>query len=62
VEAVQYFEANGEVCPAGWKKGGLTMKDNIKDSKTYFEAVSAYNFDPRPTSRFILMDPRESVP
>ena len=21
IDAVQFFEANGEVCPAGWQKG-----------------------------------------
>lgn len=36
VEALQYFETNGEVCPANWKKGDLTIKPNLKDSKEYF--------------------------
>ena len=36
VEALQYFETNGEVCPANWKKGSLTIKPNLKDSKEYF--------------------------
>jgi len=36
VEALQYFETNGEVCPANWKKGDLTIKPNVKDSKEYF--------------------------
>lgn len=36
IEALQYFENHGEVCPANWKKGGLTIKPNIKDSKEYF--------------------------
>ena len=26
VDALQYHEANGEVCPAGWKKGDKAMK------------------------------------
>lgn len=26
VDAVQYFEEHGEVCPAGWKKGDAGMK------------------------------------
>ena len=25
VDALQFFEANGEVCPAGWKKGDVGM-------------------------------------
>ncbi|KAJ3274312.1 hypothetical protein HDV01_003156 [Terramyces sp. JEL0728] len=37
VEAIQFHAKHGEVCPAGWKKGAATMKDNIKDSKSYFE-------------------------
>jgi len=36
VEALQYFEANGEVCPANWKKGDATIKPNPKDSKEFF--------------------------
>lgn len=36
VEALQYFETNGEVCPANWKKGDLTIKPNVKDSKEFF--------------------------
>ena len=26
IDAVQFFEENGEVCPAGWKKGEKGMK------------------------------------
>lgn len=26
IDAVQFFEENGEVCPAGWKKGSAGMK------------------------------------
>ncbi|KAJ3256625.1 hypothetical protein HK103_005259 [Boothiomyces macroporosus] len=37
VEAIQFHAQHGEVCPAGWKKGAPTMKDNPKDSKAYFE-------------------------
>jgi len=37
VEALQYFEANGEVCPANWKKGKATIKPNPKDSQEFFE-------------------------
>ena len=28
VDALQHFEANGEVCPAGWNKGKAAMKAN----------------------------------
>ena len=40
VDALQYFEANGEVCPANWKQGGLTIKPTPKGSKAYFEKAS----------------------
>ncbi len=34
VDALQYFEKNGEVCPANWKPGGDTI--NTKDANKYF--------------------------
>jgi alkyl hydroperoxide reductase subunit AhpC len=40
VDALQYFEQNGEVCPANWKKGSLTIKPNPKDSREYFEKAN----------------------
>ena len=36
VEALQFNEKYGEVCPIGWKSGSPTMKDNPKESKEYF--------------------------
>lgn len=41
VEALQYFEKNGEVCPANWKEGARTIKPTVDDSKTFFEAEYA---------------------
>lgn len=41
VDALQHFETHGEVCPANWKKGGLTIKPNPKDSREYFEKANA---------------------
>ena len=38
VEAFQYVEKNGEVCPAGWKPGQKTMKADPKGSQEYFAA------------------------
>jgi peroxiredoxin (alkyl hydroperoxide reductase subunit C) len=35
IDAVQYFEAHGEVCPAGWKKGDVGMKANPKGVAEY---------------------------
>jgi alkyl hydroperoxide reductase subunit AhpC len=41
VNALQYFEKNGEVCPADWKAGARTIKANPKDSKEFFAAEYA---------------------
>ncbi len=38
VQALQYFEKNGEVCPANWKEGARTIKPTVQDSKTFFSA------------------------
>lgn len=35
VDAVQHFEENGEVCPAGWQKGKVGMKASIKGVADY---------------------------
>ena len=37
VEALQYFEKNGEVCPANWREGARTIKPTPKDSKSFFQ-------------------------
>jgi alkyl hydroperoxide reductase subunit AhpC len=36
VQAFQYTDKHGEVCPAGWKPGKATIKPGIKESKEYF--------------------------
>ena len=41
VEALQYFEKNGEVCPANWKEGARTIKPSVDDSKEFFNAEYA---------------------
>jgi alkyl hydroperoxide reductase subunit AhpC len=41
IKALQFFETNGEVCPADWKEGSRTIKPNPKDSKTFFSAEYA---------------------
>jgi len=38
VQALQYFEKNGEVCPADWKAGKRTIKADVKGSKELFGA------------------------
>ncbi len=41
VEALQFFEANGEVCPANWKNGARTIKPGVNESKEFFSAEYA---------------------
>ncbi len=36
VKALQFFEKNGEVCPANWNEGSKGMKPNNEGLKTYF--------------------------
>jgi len=40
VQAFQFTDVHGEVCPAGWKPGDKTMKPDPKGSKTYFEKAN----------------------
>ena len=39
VDALQYFEENGEVCPANWHKGEKTIKPDPNASKEFFHEV-----------------------
>ncbi|KAF1787628.1 Peroxiredoxin, C-terminal [Phytophthora cactorum] len=39
IEAFQFHEEHGDVCPANWKKGAKGMTANPKDSLKYFETV-----------------------
>ncbi|KAE9007285.1 hypothetical protein PR003_g15811 [Phytophthora rubi] len=39
IEAFQFNEEHGDVCPANWKKGAKTMTAHPKDSLKYFETV-----------------------
>jgi len=39
VQAFQFTDKHGEVCPAGWKPGGKTIKPDVKESKAYFETA-----------------------
>ena len=41
VQALQYFEKNGEVCPANWKEGSRTIKPTVGESKKFFSAEYA---------------------
>ncbi len=38
VKALQYFEVNGEVCPANWQEGSRTIKADVEGSKEFFGA------------------------
>ncbi|MCY3005986.1 MAG: peroxiredoxin [Planctomycetota bacterium] len=38
VKALQFFEKNGEVCPADWKEGKRTIKPGVSESKEFFGA------------------------
>jgi len=38
VQAFQFTDTHGEVCPAGWKPGDDTMKPDVNGSKSYFAA------------------------
>lgn len=38
VKALQYFEKNGEVCPADWQEGSRTIKADVEGSKEFFGA------------------------
>jgi len=39
IDALQFFEKNGEVCPANWKPGQASMKADPKGSQEYFSKV-----------------------
>lgn len=38
IQAFQYVETHGEVCPAGWNPGDDTMKPDTDGSKEYFSS------------------------
>jgi len=40
VQAFQYTDKNGEVCPAGWKPGGATIIPNPEDKLKYFSKLN----------------------
>jgi peroxiredoxin (alkyl hydroperoxide reductase subunit C) len=41
IEAFQFVEKNGEVCPANWNPGEKTMIPDPVKSRAYFEAANA---------------------
>jgi alkyl hydroperoxide reductase subunit AhpC len=40
IQAFQFVEKNGEVCPASWQPGSATMVADTRKSKKYFEAAN----------------------
>ncbi len=40
VDALQFNEQHGEVCPANWTPGAMSIKANPTDAKKYFEAAN----------------------
>lgn len=38
IRALQFFEKNGEVCPANWDEGKRTIKPGVNESKEFFGA------------------------
>ena len=40
VDALQFFEENGEVCPAGWHKGETGMKASAEGVASYLASHS----------------------
>jgi len=38
VQAFQFVDKNGEVCPAGWRPGAKSMKADPKGSQDYFQS------------------------
>lgn len=36
VQAFQFTDEHGEVCPANWKPGGETITPDVEKSKNYF--------------------------
>ena len=41
VQALQFFEKNGEVCPADWQQGKSTIKPTVDGSKSFFNSEYA---------------------
>lgn len=42
LDALIYFETHGEVCPANWQQGKMTMKPTQAGLEHYFTAVQGY--------------------
>ncbi|KAJ3027827.1 UNVERIFIED_CONTAM: Peroxiredoxin-2 [Siphonaria sp. JEL0065] len=40
VDALQFHDKHGDVCPANWKKGAKSMVADVEKSKEYFKSVN----------------------
>ena len=40
LDALQFFEQHGEVCPANWRPGTPTIKPDVNGSKEYFQKAN----------------------
>jgi alkyl hydroperoxide reductase subunit AhpC len=40
LDALQFYEKHGEVCPADWKPGAATIKPGVKESREYFQKAA----------------------
>lgn len=40
VQAFQFTDKHGEVCPAGWQPGKDTIKPDVKKSQEYFNKAN----------------------
>lgn len=41
LQAFQFVRENGEVCPANWKPGSLTIKPSVDQAQSYFSKAAA---------------------
>lgn len=40
IDAFKFTDAHGEVCPANWQQGDMTIKPEVDKSKEYFEKAN----------------------
>lgn len=40
IDAFKFTDTHGEVCPANWQQGDMTIKPEVDKSKEYFEKAN----------------------
>ena len=40
IDALEFVEKHGEVCPANWRPGSMTIKPSVNSSKEYFQKAN----------------------